>query len=516
MDVSFRLAGMQIAPAAFQSVEEQRLNELPPSPAFIEMTRRVKDVNFNQKFAEIKNLEEKTNDLLAVIQEQDWWKNELFSNDEFPWLALYAVKIGSLSANHCADICSLWSKTLEIEGPLSENLLAVPIAVDGKPNPRIITMLLKQADESEHETSREEIEKIISGVIEKGIPLEQHLFFVDNRQGEPLTPFEKVSGKVEKSISHAVLAQGQFNFLSFCNGVISEKGESKERAHPYRMVPSISFADSLFSGFFGEKCIRPNPVLGSSSVNDIRKNGDEGSRDIGILFPGISLPNSADDFPVKPGFDFTLHDLYHLYIASNVGKNHCHAIRAASEIFKKTLQDKKGPNSKIVNHMRWKLDDMEHGDYREKIAKFRAQLFFPADTELTISHIFWMAIYRRAQVDSYVEAAKEGPQDEESVIARLFDIKRKIIQTGALQALVSEVNKNKEAWWDKYKISTKALLDCEAAERVQISNMRQEFLKQIPENHLIIRSIDNRLSTCFFSAMAKSLKEESVPLNEAG
>ena len=78
------------------------------------------------------------------------------------------------------------------------------------------------------------------------------------------------------------------------------------------MVPSISTRQALLDAAYKEEAHRINPVIGISSVEDIRKGGSRRYRDFALPFPGIPLPKEADGIPVQFIIDFQFHDFYHL------------------------------------------------------------------------------------------------------------------------------------------------------------------------------------------------------------
>ena len=78
------------------------------------------------------------------------------------------------------------------------------------------------------------------------------------------------------------------------------------------MVPSISTRQALLDAAFEKEAHRINPVIGTSSVEDIREGGSRRYRDFALPFPGIPLPKKADDIAAPFIIDFQIHDYYHL------------------------------------------------------------------------------------------------------------------------------------------------------------------------------------------------------------
>ena len=89
-------------------------------------------------------------------------------------------------------------------------------------------------------------------------------------------------------------------------------GWALSRFADQEMVPSISTRQALLDAAYKEEAHRINPVIGISSVEDIRKGGSGRYRDFALPFPGIPLPKEADGIPVQFIIDFQFHDFYHL------------------------------------------------------------------------------------------------------------------------------------------------------------------------------------------------------------
>jgi len=91
------------------------------------------------------------------------------------------------------------------------------------------------------------------------------------------------------------------------------------------MIPSFSMYQVFLDVSFCNP-VRLNPVLGISSVDDIRLGSLLCHRDIALPFPGLSLPKLADGFLVENVQDFMWHDFYHALRASNISKTETHKI----------------------------------------------------------------------------------------------------------------------------------------------------------------------------------------------
>ena len=83
------------------------------------------------------------------------------------------------------------------------------------------------------------------------------------------------------------------------------------------MTSSITMIQA-FINFFGAEAHRINPVIGVSTVADLRQGSIHCYRDFAIPFPGIPLPKIADYCSAPTIATFQNHDVYHLQRVSGL------------------------------------------------------------------------------------------------------------------------------------------------------------------------------------------------------
>jgi hypothetical protein len=81
------------------------------------------------------------------------------------------------------------------------------------------------------------------------------------------------------------------------------------------LVPSVGLIRAMLKANFGEKAVMPILQLGKMRWQDLVPGLARGGRTLGLIWPGISNPESADS--LRSGhLMFSIHDLYHLVIGS--------------------------------------------------------------------------------------------------------------------------------------------------------------------------------------------------------
>ncbi len=86
------------------------------------------------------------------------------------------------------------------------------------------------------------------------------------------------------------------------------------------MVPSLGMMQAYLRLKY-KYPVKINPVIGLSSLADIRLNGLNGTRDMGLHFPYVYLPSEADTF-LALWYLFAKHDFYHAALVSSIPDEH--------------------------------------------------------------------------------------------------------------------------------------------------------------------------------------------------
>jgi len=465
-------------------VRSPQLSGKKQSPIYRELTRRAYNtkkksgVDLDAKLAGIpcKTRQAGVKNLMEAIKKPNWWDGKVFSNSDYPYYALQAVKDGVLSAEHFANIMCYWSAQFELlEG---QEIATVSIA-DPKnqkePNPEIVQMIMKQVKETKESIELKQVEDLLSEIIARNNPVDMTLFFtpdnIDVRVAK-LNAKESFSSSLygKSSISTALKDVGYFNLLM-----------ERETISPTRMAPSITLYNALLKTLCGEKYTRPNPVLGMSSIKDIQKNGRNHGRDTCIPFPGF-CNDEADGCRTLRGYDFTYHDLYHCYISSKVGA-HTPAMIKAARVFR-TIAKRNWSNDidkkKLCWGMAWEIEDMEHSLYRgaefhEARGELIKGLYGIFYKEFTDSDLFWVTIstsinFKVLKMIEATKALKIGDAESLDEEAEYEKIIRKFAKTGVMQALIEDVKKE-DSWRDKYNIRLESL--------ISLGSMRISYIEKM-------------------------------------
>lgn len=117
-----------------------------------------------------------------------------------------------------------------------------------------------------------------------------------------------------------------------------------------RFIPSLGLMQIYLQTKFAEEAISINPVIGVSSLQQIKTNGLTHSRDMAFVFPGVKLPDYADHF-LALGDDFRVHDFYHCFAASAVPREHQVLMIGLADIIKKHLSKKQALITRLLSHL---------------------------------------------------------------------------------------------------------------------------------------------------------------------
>lgn len=136
---------------------------------------------------------------------------------------------------------------------------------------------------------------------------------------------------------------------------------------------------------FGPDAIIPRPVFGFSSKNDIYVNQKEGTRDLGLLFPGIATPIVADNLYIGAGgYAYSIHDISHCAAASFM------PLPMREVVFQlvSSLRDQK---ARVANYV-WNITDMDFNSCKGVLENFswfqKNGKIVPEDQQLSLLMVF--------------------------------------------------------------------------------------------------------------------------------
>lgn len=133
----------------------------------------------------------------------------------------------------------------------------------------------------------------------------------------------------------------------------------------YRMIPSLGMMQTMLEAQGNKTTVIITPVIGLSTVEDIRENGLKGTREMALPFPGVELPITADFFSAPLDIDFIYHDFYHSMVANAVPdewrKKFVDVADAIVELRQEEQDDEVG---KFLEELYERMIDMEHAFFR--------------------------------------------------------------------------------------------------------------------------------------------------------
>lgn len=343
----------------------------PRAQLFHELTRRVPDETKAVILAKLQALaghEGEVQELLRAANEHNF-DHPLFQNlDEMAYLALYGVEKGLMELGTFATLMNFRVAKLNYDNPRF-----IPLFVEGQPNPEAVSMIneMRLLNREGHFATvtpatefmtEVEIGRLFEAM--KSQPASEQGFMV----GDDPDPFQ--GGKVvPDDISRTVIFATGINFL---NRVISQK---------LRVIPSLGLMQASLNVRSGDNAVHINPVLDFSSLGDITNNALFGSRDMGIAFPGVNLPDVADRLKAR-GFDFPWHDYYHAILASGVPVKYQQSIAWMAQTISHIYF-----NSPVLEELATllaeQLLDMEVTPFRREISSL---------TPMTEGARFWMGV----------------------------------------------------------------------------------------------------------------------------
>ncbi len=348
---------------------------------YYQLTKRVSKTEMAAIEAKMKGLESKEDLIKVEFQAFENGMMEFDDWDKAAIRALYALKMGFISKETFATFLNF-----RVAHQQYKEIEKIPLFLaDGSRNPRVLAYLQKTGnffpslgeDFQTNFLNDSQIDQFFE--IMKSKPKSAQVFFIGNLE-------DPHPGSITQEIRRET-------GLEIFN-VMDQK----------RVIPSFEILQALLDAAFHENAVKMNPVIGLSSYADIEANAMFNSRDVALYFPGVALPDSADDFPVE-GIDFTYHDFYHAFIASNVPKNIQPLFNLCYSILG-PLSSKYPEKKEIIEKLRLKLLDMEHAEFRMDNRNNRSD-----------SQLFWDVLeYRWKKLD---------PKGEHSEIIRYLLVQLK-------------------------------------------------------------------------------------------
>ena len=273
---------------------------------FNEVVRRIepsKQIDISEKISQLTESQVKkivqccANPVLILNRYHDF-----FTSDEFAYVNLRAFRDGRIKVNEFATLASLHgihkencegdeAFVMKFEALFDEN---------GEPNKeawKAIEESLHKSNSARNSVFEYDADFIINKMqaeLKTASPLEAGFWHYDMAETSE-----------EKTIADYVRDLGSWALFGYAD---------------QEMTSSITMIQT-FINVFGAEAHRINPVIGVSTVADLRQGSIHCYRDFAIPFPGISLPKTADYCPAPTIATFQNHDVYHLQRVSGLNNS---------------------------------------------------------------------------------------------------------------------------------------------------------------------------------------------------
>lgn len=327
--------------------------------------------------------------------------SELIGDIDAPYRALYALREGSLSVGEVATICRLHF-ALKHEGARLKS-----VAQDRDYAERMVltsgAFAREAREKGEHgiEVPESRIDDYLDLVIRETSVIDGCFVVFPDDQPIP----EMFNGVVTRkpTISQRIYQVG-LSLLGFSD-------ELEEQ--PLRIAASFGMMTLAVGTLTPHPCL-PNPVLGLSTLEDIRLGQDLGLRDMVIPFPGVLIPQEADGFKADD-MGFTYHDFAHALAASHIVDSHRKAYMEISR-----LLEAEGEGSSLVEA----FADIDFPFY----AKLRS--LAPVVTEENDAIAFWKTVFHEVHHDVELKLNQFEPK-------KIFSIVKEVAGEDLLPGLTS-------------------------------------------------------------------------------
>jgi hypothetical protein len=387
----------------------QKVESKSAPSVYHEVVRRASEKEkaaLEAKLASLPDKQKWIQKLLSALKEGHW-QSPIFQTKDYTCYALEALKQGKLTQEAFATVQIFW----EVQ--------------QAHPKKDIEASPLFKKDGSVNEDARSWIKETFRarGAYQKK---SKDAFFLSEPQIDQLFEEMRSLPKAEQTIWKVpdnLKIKGLELTISQRIYAIGINIFGRPRFGKTRLVPTLGLMQSYLNVKYGSNAVKINPVLGLSSDDDLRKNGVEDKRDMGLHHRAVLLGNIADSF-AAPWYDFLYHDFYHAIVISSIPKELRRVYIKIFDILEKTIHVhgiKKNTLSEIsLIVLRDRYLDMEFPDSNElkKSTTSPNDIFWQHFTRTFAS---WLGIETAGAVDKItvlkeimqylaaIPALKEGP-----------------------------------------------------------------------------------------------------------
>ena len=273
---------------------------------FYEVVRRIepsKQIDISEKISQVTESQVKKivqccdNPALILNRYHDF-----FTSDEFAYVNLRAFRDGKIKVNEFATLASLHGIYKENREGDEAFVIKFEALFDenGEPNKeawKAIEETIHKSNSARNSVFEYDTDFVINKMqaeLKTASPLEAGFWHYD--MAEP---------SEEKTIADYARDLGSWALFGYAD---------------QEMTSSITMIQT-FINIFGAEAHRINPVIGFSTVADLRQGSIHCYRDFAIPFPGIPLPKIADRCPAPTIATFQNHDVYHLLRVSGLNNS---------------------------------------------------------------------------------------------------------------------------------------------------------------------------------------------------
>ncbi len=229
----------------------------------------------------------------------------------------------------------------------------------------------------------------------------------------------------------------------------------------FRMVPSFAMMQTFIDLFGSEDgALSIVPVIGASTLEEIAQNAFDDTRDMGLPFPGVDLPKTADSFTCSLSYDFFYHDFYHALIVSNIPSNHRKAFMESFSVFRQKADSEKDPElNAFYLEFAERVADLEIFTYRPSYTKLLKSQYGEAFHE---DIRFWDGLNNiwSGTVSRMVNLATKkfyvaGLPAQAAASKGLIEVSLKVLEKNVVKKIAKELLTSVD--WEAYGLSISAI-----------------------------------------------------------
>jgi len=313
---------------------------------------------------------------LKALNEGKWTDPIFERRSQFPFLALYYFKSGEITKGQFTTVMLYWSILRH-----HSHIEVLPCSVDLNHDlmkqtfmpPKELAEATNGGMSLESHLTPDQEATFFSLMRDRDVPESERYFF--------LIPDYQYPPDGEYSISQYIAYETGINVFNR----VQIDGKTQ------RMIPSHGMMQAFVKALTGKDfAVDMTPVIGLSSLEDIRDNSLTGTRDMAIPIQGVDLPPEVDNHSCPQFYDVTYHDFYHAILSSLVPPHQRKAFMAIEKVVANFRDEvTEDIEKRFLTQFSERLIDMELPSYRrETVQHIKGE--FPEDYSIDL--VFWDAM----------------------------------------------------------------------------------------------------------------------------